>query len=286
MAKSFTFNLYKRYAALLPESYEKMDITVMADRFIEAKKNNDEYNKNIYIAGLMLRFWFAIKNYEEKSPGLGLTTDDYAAWLYEAIEYACDYEAWHHGKAKNAQQAINKAIETIRLQHYALENMDKRKANYGTVSLDAPVSDDSDVVIGDRFEDDASKEEFENFQAKEMVQNTVQTLLDDNKMVEAIILDTIAYQDVYKDTKTVVQGEDEEGNPCKYTRHSYSFWPFKCVQFLSNLPEDFAQYFYDKYEVSAPALVTVLDKIKKANNQKLYKYLDLSLKAAKNYVKV
>ena len=119
-----------------------------------------------------------------------------------------------------------------------------------------------------------------------MVQNTVQTLLDDNKMVEAIILDTIAYQDVYKDTKTVVQGEDEEGNPCKYTRHSYSFWPFKCVQFLSNLPEDFAQYFYDKYEVSAPALVTVLDKIKKANNQKLYKYLDLSLKAAKNYVKV
>lgn len=286
MAKSYTFNLYRRYAALLPESYEKMDITVMADRFNEARKNNDEYNKNIYAAGLMLRFWFAVKNYEEKSPNIGLETDDYAAWLYEAIVYACDYDAWHHGKAKNAQQAINKAIETIRLQHYALENMDKRKANYGTVSLDQPIDDESKATVGDRFEDDISREDFEEFQSREMVQNTVQTLLDNDKMVEAIILDTIACQDVYKETKRVVHGEDEEGNPYKYTRKSYSFWPFKCIQFLSNLPDNFAQYFYDKYEVSAPALVTVIDKLRKANNQKLYKYLDLSLKTAQRYVRV
>ena len=286
MAKSYTFNLYRRYAALLPEPYEKMDITVMADRLIEAMESNDEYNKNIYAAGLMLRFWFAVKNYEDKSPNLGLETDDYAAWLYEAITYACNYRKWRTDKKLNAQQCINQAIETIRLQHYALENMDKRKANYGTVSLDQPIDEDNTVLVGDRFEDEASKADFEDFQSKEMVRSTVQTLLDDNKMVEAIILDTIAYQDVYKDTKRIVDGTDEEGNPCKFTRHSYSFWPFKCIQFLSNLPENFAEYFYDKYEVSAPALVTVIDKIRKANNQKLYKYLDLSLKTAQRYVRV
>ena len=82
-------------------------------------------------------------------------------------------------------------------------------------------------------------------------------------------------------TKKVVKTVDDEGKSYKYTQHTSEFWPFKCVQILSNLPDDYADYFCKHYKVVVKELEAALSAIRKANNQKLYKYLDKTLSDTK-----
>ena len=101
-------------------------IQVMIDRYCIAKDTNDEPRKNMYIAGLMLRFWYVIAKLQARSPIPGLEYEDFMGWLYESIEYACKYRKWQNPANKvNAQQCINQCIETIRVQKYYDLNLQK-----------------------------------------------------------------------------------------------------------------------------------------------------------------
>jgi hypothetical protein len=109
----------------------------------------------------------------------------------------------------------------------------------------------------------------------------VQSCINKKKIVKAIILDTIAFNDVERETKTVIKGQDKDGNPTKETKIYKEFWPFRCVQILSTLPADYATYFKSHYHVLQPELEAALTAIRAANNQKLYRYLEKTLKGAR-----
>jgi hypothetical protein len=49
------------------------------------------------------------------------------------------------------------------------------------------------------------------------------------------------------------------------------------VQIVSKLPEAYRHEFLSKYKISEDKLDAVLEVIDKANNQKLYRYLDRTL---------
>ena len=257
-------------------------IQQMADGYCLAKDSGDERGKNMYIAGLMLRYWYAINKLKEKSPITGLDYTDFMAWLYEAIEYACKYRAWQDPNKKvNAQQAINQCIETIRMQKYYGYNLQKHKANVNTMSLEDTFEEDGKTSLLDTLidEDQVEKERLENGASAAM--DLVQMCINNKKIVEAIILDTIAFNDVQKVTKTTVKGLDEEGNETKFVQHTSEFWPFRCVQILSNLPEDYFEYFTSHYKIVDAELLAALNSIKNANNQKLYRYLEKTLSGAR-----
>ena len=257
-------------------------IQVMLDRYCEAKDNNDERNKNKYIAGLMLRFWYVISKLKERSPIKGLDYTDFYSWLYEAIEYACKYRAWQDPTKKiNAQQCINQCIETIRMQKYYDLNLHKNKLNVNTYSLDAPCEEDCKLTLLDTIADENYEDDIDYQNGVETAYGLIQHCVDKKKLVEAIILDTIAFNDVHKVTKKVVKTVDDEGHSYKYTQHTSEFWPFKCVQILSNLPDNYADYFCKHYKVVVKELEAALGAIRKANNQKLYKYLDKTLSDTK-----
>jgi hypothetical protein len=230
----------------------------------------------------MLRFWYVINKLKERSPITGLDYTDFMAWLYESIEYACKYRAWQNPARKvNAQQAINQCIETIRSQHYYDLNLQKNKANVNTMSLEETFEDDGKTTLLDTLIDENEIERTKQEEGSGAAHDLVQQCINSKKIVEAIILDTIAFNDVQKVTKTVVKGLDEEGNETKYVQHTNEFWPFRCVQILSNLPDDYASYFLSHYKIVEPELNAALAAIKKANNQKLYKYLDNTLSGAR-----
>ena len=93
---TIAFNEFKVWAKILKEEdgidYEAKGrevIQVMADGYCYAKDTDNERNKNKYIAGLMLRFWYAISKLKARSPIQGLDYMDFMGWLYESIEYAC-----------------------------------------------------------------------------------------------------------------------------------------------------------------------------------------------------
>ncbi len=290
---STLFNSFKQYAKLLElELGIKYDakpykdtIRAMLDGYCKALDDGDEYLKNLYISGLLLRHWDKVKKLADTSPNIDLQGEEFVEWVYEAIMYACKYRKWQKDENINAQQCINQCIETIRKQHYYNYNLDKNRANYNTTSLDSPLDDDGDNgvqrtlidTIGDKNAERAAR----MIDDATFAHQVVQMFIDKNKIVEAIIMDVIAFGDTEKVTKHVKRGVDANGNEVKYTTYTSEFWKFKAVKLLSNLSDDYQKYFVDNYLIKAAPLDAALNVLKKANSSKLYRELDKSLSTAR-----
>ena len=291
---SQTFNNFKNYATQLEKElgikYDakpyKDTIRKMLDGFCKAMDEGDEHLKNLYISGLILRHWDKVKKLADSCPNIGIHGEEFVDWVYEAIMYACKYRKWQTDESVNAQQCINQCIETIRKQHYYEYNLDKHSANYNTVSLDTPIGDESDNgvqrTLEDTMYDEDAEEEVRMADGNSAAKHLIQSFINKDRLVEAIILDIIAFGDTQKVTKVVKKGFDENGESYKYTSYTHEFWKFKAIQILSNLPEEYKEYFMETYIVKNTALEAALDLLKRANNQKLYKELEKSLIYAKS----
>lgn len=265
-------------ARKLSQPYESYSIDELANAYCEATDTNNETLKNIYISALILRFWSKIdKMYKSNTVAPCLEYEDFFWWLYEAIEYACKYRGWKDPtKNLNAQQCINKCINTIQLQKYYDLRLDKKKAVNCCVSMEAPVcggDSDETKTLGETLEAEESYDDHSSDEIKMLVQS----YLNKNKVIEAIIIDTIAFNDVQRYFKKVTKTTNAEGEAYKYTEHSSEFWPYKLVQIVSKLPSTYKKDFLTKYRISEEKLTAVLDTIDKSTNQKLYKYLDKTL---------
>ncbi len=266
-------------AKKLGQPYESYTIDELADAYCNATDRSDETLKNVYISALILRFWHKIdKMYKNNTVAPCLDYEDFFWWLYEAIEYACKYRGWQDPTKKlNAQQCINKCIETIKLQKYYNLRLDKNKTVNYCVSMDASIggsdSDDAEKTLGDTLEDEDSTIDL----STDTVISLVQSYINNNKIIEAILIDNIAFNDVQKHHKKVIKTTNTEGETYRYTEHSSEFWPYRLVQIVSKLPATYKKSFMERYSISEAKLSAVLATIGKANNQKLYRYLDKCL---------
>ena len=261
-------------ARKLIKPYEQYSIDELADAYCEAVDTANNTLKDIYISALILRFWYKIdKMYRENTVAPCLEYEDFFWWLYEAIELACYYRGWKDtSKDLNAQQCINKCIDTIRLRKYYDLRLDKHKAVNYCSSMDAPVYNDGDdaaMTLGDMLEDE--EDHFDSSSDDAIM--LVQSYINRNKIIEAILLDNIAFNDVQRHFKKTIKTTNAEGETYRYTEHSSEFWPYKLVKIVSKLPKTYKKSFKERYSISDEKLTACLDVIDKANNQKLYKYL-------------
>ena len=263
-------------ARTLTKPYESYSIDELADAYCDAIDSKNEKLKNVYCAALILRFWYTIdKMYKSNTVAPCLEREDFFWWLYEAIEYACKYRGWKDPTKKlNAQQCINKCINTIKLQKYYDLRLDKNKTVNYCVSLETPLSgsdgDDAVKTLGDTFV--GAEDAYDNSSGIDMTR-LVQKYINNNKLIEAVLIDNIVNNDVQRHFKRTVKAIDTEGNPYKYTEHSSEFWPYKLVQIVSKLPATYKKNFMKRYDISEEKLNAALTVIDKANNQKLYRYL-------------
>lgn len=266
-------------ARKLLKPYEQYSIDELADAYCEAVDNGDDVLKDIYISALILRFWYTIdKMHKANTVAPSLEHEDFFWWLYEAIEYACKYRGWKDPDKKlNAQQCINKCIDTIKLQKYYDLRLDKRKVVNHTCSLETPLGgegDDAGKTIGEILE---SETYADDFSANDDAVLLVQSYINRDKIIEAILLDNIAFNDVQKHFKKTIKATNSDGETIKYTEHSSEFWPYRLIQIVSKLPDTYKNYFLNRYNISEDKLTAILEVIDKANNQKLYRYLDKTL---------
>jgi heterodisulfide reductase subunit B len=210
--------------------------------------------------------------YTSNTVAPSLEHEDFYWWLYEAIEYACKYRGWRDTSKKlNAQQCINKCIDTIKLQKYYDMRLDKKKTVNFTVSMDAPIGGDGDdaaKTIADMLE----SEECWDDHSKDDVILLVQNYINRNKIVEAILIDNIAFNDVQRYYKKTVKTDTS-----KYTEYSSEFWPFKLVKIINELSAEYKDTFMKKYKISEEKLDSVLAYLDKVNNQRIYKLLERTL---------
>ena len=259
-------------ARKLMKPYESYSIDELADAYCEAVDTENETLKNIYISALVLRFWHKIdKMYKSNTVAPCLEYEDFFWWLYEAIEYACKYRGWKDpSKNLNAQQCINKCIETIKLQKYYNLRLDKNKTVNHCTSIDAPINGDEESnSLGDILESEDLVYDY----STDDVLMLVQSYIDKNKIIEAILIDNIAFNDVQRYHKKVIKTTTAEGDTIRYTEHSSEFWPYQLVKIISKLPTTYKKSFMKRYNISEEKLTAVLDVIDRANNQKLYRYL-------------
>ena len=262
-------------ARKLIKPYEQYSIDELADAYCDAVDSGDTVLKDIYISALILRFWYTIdKMYKANKVAPSLEHEDFFEWLYEAIEYACKYRGWRDpSKNLNAQQCINKCIDTIKLQKYYDLRLDKRKAVNHSCSMETPLGDDSGKTIGDMLE----AEEYVDDHSSDDAILLVQSYINRNKIIEAILLDNIAFNDVQKHAKKTIKVVNPDGETTKYVEHSSEFWPYRLIQIVSKLPDTYKNSFMNRYNISEEKLTAILEVIDKANNQKLYRYLDKTL---------
>jgi hypothetical protein len=263
-------------ARKLMKPYEQYSIDELADAYCDAVDSGNEQLKNIYISALILRFWYVIdKMYRANNVAPSLEYEDFFWWLYEAIEYACKYRGWKDpSKNLNAQQCINKCIDTIKLQKYYDLRLDKKKAVNHCTSFDTPIGGDDGKTIEETLE---SEDNLDDCHATNDAILLVQSYINKNKIIEAILLDNIAFNDVQRHTKKVVKTTNAAGETIRYTEHSSEFWPYRLVQIVSKLPASYKKSFMARYSISEEKLSTILDVISKSPNQRLYKYLRTTL---------
>ena len=269
-------------ARQLTMPYESYTIDELANAYCEAVDNKNEILKNIYISALILRFWYKIdKLYKSNTVAPCLDRTDFFWVVYEAIEYACKYRGWKDPTKKlNAQQCINKCINTIMLQKYYDLRLDKNKAVNFCCSLDTPVcSDGEDKVktLADVIESNDTIENTSDLSTIMLIQNYINR----NKIIEAILLDNIAFNDVQRSSKRQIKTTGVDGTPYKYTEHYSEFWPYRLVQLVSKLPNTYKDSFLARYDISEEKLTAVLDVINRSTNQKLYRYLRQTLSELK-----
>ena len=262
-------------ARQLSRPYEQYSIDELANAYCDAVDSGNTSLKDLYISALILRFWYTIdKMYNSNTVAPSLEHEDFFEWLYEAIEYACKYRGWRDtSKNLNAQQCINKCIETIKLQKYYELRLDKKKTVNITVSMNAPIGgdgDDGSKTIADTLESEACYDTYDDDSVSSLIQNYI----NQNKIVEAIMIDNIISNDCQRHTKKTIKTTTPAGDPFKYVEHSSEFWSYRLVQLVSKLPESYKYEFMRKYKISEDKLDNVLEYVDSVNNQRLYRNLD------------
>lgn len=279
----------KVQAALLGD-YKSLTVEQLADGYISASEAKDEDLRNQYMSALLLRFWFTIKNlYNSTKSAVGTTysQEDFITTVYNRIEYACKYRAWRDvDKKLNATQCINRAISTEVKNIFYRSNLDIHKANINSISLDTPF--DSGGIDSDVFEDTIIDEDSYDKQSKSdlAARSYIQSFVNKDKLVEAIILDTIAFNNADRVDKVRKKAVDSEGKEYGYTEVYSSFWKARAIKYLNTLPKWYAKYFKANYEVREDLLDVALQAIRSASGQKLNRYMTNTLKEAKLTAKV
>lgn len=283
-----TFQIFKAQADQLfveyQVKYSDKDPQVAAWMLDTMDSTQDQHLRDLCAAGLMCRYWSV---FTKAKVGFEEEYDTKISYGWEAIEYALKYKAWQNPEKKvNADQAVKQCIHTIFLQHNYNANLDKSKANYDHDSLDVEMSDiyggDSKMTLGDTIVDEDELDLKAQYEGSEAAKAMVQLYIDKKKLVEAIILDTIAFNETERVKKETTYTVDENGKKKKLTQTYKEFWPFKAVQILSKLPTSYADYFGNTYNVNPAELDKALASVRAATNQKLYKYLDRTLADAKS----
>jgi len=274
MFKLFIEDL-KQAASFLEKSWKEYTVTQLANMLCQAMDDGDDLMINATFSGLMLHYQpMMVKMYQKHGRVLKMEIGDIASWFSRSIMQACDPKnrTWQK-KEKNcsAGTVINQILNTryIAMAYYE-SNLDLHKANFATTSLDAPLDYDTDDTRADLLvsEYPTPSDQFSGAYA------IIQDLLDDNKIIEAIIAETIAYNDCYKVNSKTVKEVGEDGTVKKYKNISTEFWAYRAVQILSNLPENYEDYFLDRFNVDKEMFETGLNKIRTSKNPKLYEYLE------------
>ena len=261
------------------------DITDLMNGYCKAKDSNDEIKMNQYASALIVRYWHVVTMLYNKSLSTRLDFTEIIFWVYEAIEKACKYRSWlDSDKAvskdpRGAEKVLNQCITSTRQYWYKNFNQDKRKINFLiNDSLNDTIMYDGQpmVTLLDTIVDEDSAIKID--EGCDIIKSYTQS----GKILDAIILENIIYQDSFVEVENKKIIKDDEGNDVEIINHTREFSIIKLKKSLRNIDDFFIQEFVDKYEVDKNEVLSVANEIKNLSKAQLTTKVNRAFKDFKN----
>lgn len=266
---------YKSFAKLLPKRYEDYTIDELANGLNTAIIEKNSRDTNIYLSALVLRNIYQVNNVYDKVKSTNMDREEILSRISTIIYEACQEAAWKINPTINAQQCIAQKIATRGSAAIMYEsNLVKNKANYNMMSFDEPTGD-NESTIGELFIDQSQFTDGED-KAKAAIQH----LLNNNKIMEAIIADCIVYKDVFKTKKETTTEIDAITNETReISKISTKLWDYKLIRELSELTDEDLNLFISKYIINSDKVKAAFSAFSEAKNTKKYKQIRSTLEA-------
>jgi len=270
--------------------------------------NEQEALRSAYHSALMLRYWYKIFEWQKNSSTLNLELVDFVDWLHDSLYVAFYYRTWRYefeAVVKEGQfieykldkdgnkipnkyyyivdpnapdKIINRCCGSMRGRVFQYHNKDKRKANTQTYSLDNMIEEEGDYAamsVGSYTNEELAK-------SQDNAYSLVHTLLMRGESLEALIVESIAYYDGFKDKKvtkvsTYFNEETGASEEYEYTTNVSKFDPRTLVKHLNTIGEEFIYNFCETYNINNTVGTKLLSRLKSLNNNKLYKAIEKTL---------
>ena len=116
------------------DNFENIDKNDIVRLYVS---HENDYLKDTYFAGTMIKYWFLIDMYYDKCKSLKLEKSDFCTLLGESILKATHYRKWEdkNNKLYNDKNApykvINRCFYSLTKLLYYNSNLDKNRINYG-----------------------------------------------------------------------------------------------------------------------------------------------------------
>ena len=239
---------YERRANSVVPNWRELDVNTLCNLYIE--NENNEVKKNGYFSAIVLKKWGYIGKHYINSKASGFSIEQCYDMVLDAIMYILKMRKWLdpnnklYGDKNAPDKCLNRCIFSARQRDYYLSNRDKRRYNYGGISLEAitdNVGDHTEVLCDEVLDQDNQDYMFVNVTLK----NIINHMVSKNKILEALVLDNIANDDCYttktettevvtKDTTEKVKRSHDVFKLCKLVDNLYNY-DIKTIKRICNM---------------------------------------------------
>ena len=239
---------YERRANSVVPNWRELDVNTLCNLYIE--NENNEVKKNGYFSAIVLKKWGYIGKHYINSKASGFSIEQCYDMVLDAIMYILKMRKWLdpnnklYGDKNAPDKCLNRCIFSARQRDYYLSNRDKRRYNYGGISLEAitdNVGDHTEVLCDEVLDQDNQDYMFVNVTLK----NIINHMVSKNKILEALVLDNIANDDCYttktetteivtKDTTEKVKRSHDVFKLCKLVDNLYNY-DVKTIKRICNM---------------------------------------------------
>lgn len=266
---------FKVIADTVP-NWENMSKTELATAYCEAFDQKNYVLSDRYFSCLMYSYFYMIHTLYRTSLSLGLDEADFVDWVYEGLQMGLKYRGWLDPKMKvstyknGAEVVFNRCFFSVRQRKYENANRDKRSINYNTIPLTSILDEYGDIDESrvDDLDDIYDTPEYSR------CDDVIKHCINKHNLINAIIVDSIAYRDVCKTGRVKNEARQETSNKNRLNNY------------ISSLNDDYIKYFSSKYRVDTKDITSTIDKIKLLKPSKRLKLINTSLDSLRNDIEV
>lgn len=233
----------------LIQDWQNMNKNDLANLYIKYEKN--ERLRSAVFGALMCRYWGNIGKYYNQSRN-SVEIEECYEWLVHAISYALRKRKWTDPSNKlysdpnGPDKVINMCIKSTRSIFYQAANTDKRRSNFGQVSMESQVEQLGDFAEASFLDEDNpfAVNPMEDIVGELSCVDIIKYLYSTKQIVEALVVDGICFFDTYKKIK------NKKDSTMRFNERLLA-------KHLTTLSPKFKKYFMSRYDVKDSSILDI-----------------------------